>query len=228
MSYFSSTLGKKVLMAISGAALLGFVFAHLAGNLQIFLGPETINRYGYLLKSNGAILWPLRIGLLGMVLIHITTSVQLTMEANAARPVSYQKKDYIKATLASRTMMYSGFLIFAFIIYHLLHFTFLKVHPQYGQLTDSLGHHDVYSMMVLSFQQPLIVVAYVVSIFFLCAHLSHGISSMFQSIGINNSYTRQVLSRWGKLLAIVIFIGYVSIPIACLVGWVPLPPGVTP
>lgn len=215
-------------MAISGAALVGFVFAHLAGNLQIFLGQEAINRYGYLLKSNGEILWPLRIGLLIMVVVHIVTSVQLTSEAKAARPIAYANKTYIKASLASRTMIYSGFLILGFIAYHLLHFTFLKVHPQYGHLTDAAGRHDVYSMMVLSFQQPGIAMAYIFPIFFLCLHLSHGISSMFQSLGINNADTRRALSRWGKVVAVIIFLAYAAIPIACLTGFVHLPPGVTP
>src|SRR5262245_23435546 len=101
--YLSSSLGKKFLMAISGFALIGFTIAHLVGNLQIFLGPEAINRYAYLLQTNTAFLWPVRIGLIVMVVVHIVTSTQLTIEARAARPVSYANKDYIKASLASRT-----------------------------------------------------------------------------------------------------------------------------
>src|SRR5436305_12627594 len=106
--YFSSSVGKKFLMAGSGAVLVGFVVAHLVGNLQIFLGQEAINRYGNFLQNTTELLWPARIFLLVMVLAHIVTSIQLTLEANAARPVAYVKKDYIKASLASRTMMYSG------------------------------------------------------------------------------------------------------------------------
>jgi succinate dehydrogenase / fumarate reductase cytochrome b subunit len=228
MSYFSTSVGKKFLMAASGAALVGFVFAHMAGNLQIFLGQEAINRYGNFLKSWPEFLWPLRIFLLGMVGVHIATSIQLTAESRAARAVPYANKQYIKASLASRTMMYSGFVIMGFIFYHLAHFTFLKVHPQYSHLIDAKGRHDVFSMMVLSFQQPVIVAAYIVPVFFLCAHLSHGLSSMFQSMGFVREGGRSCLSCWGSCFAWFLFIGYAIIPLACLLGWVKLPPGVIP
>ncbi len=227
-SYFSASVGKKFLMAASGAVLVGFVIAHLVGNLQIFIGQEALNRYGNFLQTTTELLWPARIFLLIMVGVHILTSIQLTLDANAARPTPYAKKEYIKASLASRTMMYSGFLVLGFIVFHLLHFTFFKVHPEYRDLVDSRGRHDIYSMMVLSFQQPLICIAYIVPIFFLCAHLSHGLSSMFQSLGLNTDRTRDALSVWGSRLAWLIFIGYATIPLACLLGWVPLPPGVRP
>jgi succinate dehydrogenase / fumarate reductase cytochrome b subunit len=225
MKYFSSSIGKKVLMAGSGAVLVGFVVAHLVGNLQIFLGPEAINRYATFLQSATELLWPMRIFLILMILLHIVTSAQLTLEANAARPQAYARKEYIKATLASRTMIYSGFLILGFIVYHLLHFTFLRVHPQFSHLTDSQGRHDVYSMMVLSFQQPAIVAAYIVPIFLLCAHLSHGMSSMFQSLGLNSLKVRRPLSRAASVLAWLIFAGYAAIPLACLSGMIKLPGG---
>lgn len=226
--FFSSTLGKKVLMAASGAALVGFVIAHLMGNLQIFLGQEAINHYAATLQAAVKLVWPARIFLLAMVLLHIVTSIQLSVEARKARPVAYARKDYIKASLASRTMLISGLLILAFIVYHLLHFTFLKVHPAYTHLLDMKGRHDVYSMMVLSFQQPLISIAYIIPIFFLCAHLSHGLSSLFQSVGLNTLRSRRLLSVWGARFAWLIFIGYAAIPLACLFGWVKLPPGVRP
>src|SRR6185312_9403439 len=139
-------------------------------------------------------------------------SIQLTAQANAARPQPYAQKEYIKASLASRTMIYSGFLILGFIVYHLLHFTFLKVHPQYSHLVDAQGRHDVYSMMVLSFQRWPISLVYIVCVFLLCYHLSHGISSMFQSLGFNSNRTRHPLSVWGARVAWLIFIGYAAIP----------------
>jgi succinate dehydrogenase / fumarate reductase cytochrome b subunit len=226
--YFSASVGKKVLMAVSGAVLVGFVIAHVAGNLQIFLGQEAVNRYADFLQSTPELLWPMRLFLLSMVVIHIITSAQLTLEARAARPAPYAQKDYIKASLASRTMIYSGLLVLGFIVYHLLHFTFLKVHPQYSHLTDAKGRHDVYSMMVLSFQEPAICTAYIIPIFFLCFHLSHGISSMFQSMGLNTERSREGLAVWGSRLAWLIFLGFAVIPLACMLGWVKLPPGVQP
>jgi succinate dehydrogenase / fumarate reductase, cytochrome b subunit len=226
--YLQTSVGKKFLMAASGAALIGFVIAHLAGNLQIFMGQEALNRYGALLQANTELLWPMRLVLIAAVLIHIVTSIQLSAEARAARPIAYAKKDYIKASLASRTMLISGLMVFGFIIYHLLHFTFLKVHPQYSGLTDANGRHDIYSMVVLSFQQPLISLAYIVPIFFLCAHLSHGIGSMFQSLGINSLKLRPVLSSWAPRVAWLIFAGYAAIPLACFFKLIHLPPGVQP
>src|SRR5580658_4969724 len=118
--YFSSSTGKKFLMAFSGAALFGFIVAHLAGNLQIFEGQEAINRYSLFLKSLGELLWAARIGLLAMVGIHIWTSVQLTLENKAARPIAYAEKNYIEASTASRTMIWSGVVILVFIIFHLM------------------------------------------------------------------------------------------------------------
>jgi succinate dehydrogenase / fumarate reductase cytochrome b subunit len=222
--YFVTSVGRKFLMAASGAVLVGFVIAHLLGNLQVFLGPEALNRYAFFLQSNVEFLWPARIFILAMVVVHIVTSVQLTMEARAARPVPYGHKAYIKATLASRTMAISGLMVLGFIVYHLLHFTFLKVHPEFSKYTDAAGRHDVYRMMVLSFQQPVISIAYIVPIFFLCAHLSHGISSMFQSLGANNVSSRPFLSTGGSVLAWAIFLGYASIPLACLFGLVKAQP----
>lgn len=215
-------------MAFSGVALFGFILGHLAGNLLIFQGQDKLNAYGVFLRSLGGGLWAARIGLIVMVIIHIWTSIQLTLENRAARPIPYESRDYVKASFASRTMAQSGIVVFAFIIYHLLHFTFLKVHPQYSHYTDALGRHDVYSMLVLSFQQPFISAVYVICVFLLCFHLSHGISSMFQSLGFNTTRTRSALSCWGSKVAWVIFLGYASIPAAVLLKIVTLPPGVQP
>jgi succinate dehydrogenase / fumarate reductase cytochrome b subunit len=226
--YVSTSTGKKFLMALSGAALVGFVIAHLAGNLQIFEGQEAINRYALFLRSLGELLWVARIGLILAVMVHIWTSIALTRENWAARPIGYATKHYIRATAASRSMIWSGLVVLGFIVYHLLHFTFLKVHPQYAQLMDAKGRHDVYSMMVLSFQQPLISAVYIVCVFLLCLHLSHGIQSMFQSLGFNTLKTRPALERWSAWVAWLIFLGYTAIPSGVLAGIVKLPPGVQP
>jgi len=226
--YFESSTGKKFLMAFSGAILFLFIIGHLAGNLQIFEGQNRINAYAVFLRQLGEILWLVRIILIAMVAVHIWTSVQLTIENKRARPIAYENKRYIKASTASRTMFWSGIIVLGFIIYHLLHFTFLKVHPQYSHLVDAQGRHDVYSMMVLSFQRWPISLVYIVCVFLLCYHLSHGISSMFQSLGFNSNRTRHPLSVWGARVAWLIFIGYAAIPAAVLAGIVKLPPGIQP
>ena len=226
LRYLRTSTGRKVLMGISGAALFGFIVMHLLGNLQIFLGPEKINAYAEFLESIEELLWFARIALLSMIGIHIACAVSLTLENRAARPVEYQNKKYIKASYASRTMAMSGLIVFSFIIYHLLHFTVGAVHSQYSHFVDPKGRHDVYSMVVMSFQNPWISLSYMVSIFLLCLHLSHGLSSMFQSIGLNNEEFRPTLVKVGSVVAWLIFLGYVSIPASVLLGIVKLPAGV--
>jgi succinate dehydrogenase / fumarate reductase cytochrome b subunit len=223
-SLFRSSLGKKYIMAASGALLLLFVLGHLVGNLQIFLGPEAINRYGHFLQSNLEIIWPARIGLILLVLLHIGSAVQLSAENKAARPVGYEGDPAAPAaSYASRTMLMSGLIIAAFVIYHLLHYTVQVPAINFtGQdflaLHDAQGRHDVYAMMVLGFQQPLVSGFYIIAMALLCLHLSHGAYAMFQSLGLKVGCCPglpKCLAKWG---AILIFAGYVSIPVAVLAG----------
>src|SRR4051812_48956553 len=149
---FGSSLGKKYIMAISGAVLFLFVVAHLAGNLQVFLGPEAINRYGHFLQSNPELIWPARLFLLLMLTLHVWSAAKLSRENRAARPIGYGAYQPVGSSYASRTMLMSGLIIFAFIIYHLLHFT---VQVQYVNLTgksfvdfvDPEHRHDIFKMM---------------------------------------------------------------------------------
>src|SRR3989442_2506575 len=156
---FKSSLGRKYIMAISGGALFLFVVGHLLGNLQIFLGPKAINRYGDFLQSNKEILWPARFGLLLMVALHIWASVKLSAENKAARPIGYSDNPVpVAASYASRTMMMSGLIIAVFVLYHLLHYT-VQVQSlnftgkDFLDLHDAEGRHDVFKMMVTGFSQ---------------------------------------------------------------------------
>jgi succinate dehydrogenase / fumarate reductase cytochrome b subunit len=224
MNFLTTSTGKKYLMAFSGLILVLFVISHLLGNLQVFLGPEAINHYALFLQNLGELLWVARIGLLVMIGIHIWTAISLTLENRAARPIPYAQKNYKKASYASRTMAVSGLIVLAFIIYHLMQYTFMVTHPYYRGLKDPLGRHDVYSMIVLGFTQPFIALWYVVGIFLLCQHLSHGVSSMFQSLGLNNQSLRTRLTRGGQIFSWAIFAGYISMPIAVQLGILRLPP----
>lgn len=225
LSAYRSSVGKKAVMAVTGLLLLGFVIGHLAGNLLIFAGPDAFNAYAYKLKSLGPLLWVARISLLVIVLAHIVSSVMLTLENREARPVGYFRTTHVESTYASRTMMISGILIFAYIVYHLLHFTVRITNPDISYLITDSGHHDVYSMVVLSFSQWPISGVYLIAMFLLCSHLSHGISSAFQSLGLNDERTIPV-SKWiGLVIAAAIFIGYVSIPLAVLLDYVTVPGG---
>ena len=210
-------------MALTGLVLVGFVIAHLLGNLQIFLGPEALNRYGNFLQTTPELLWPARISLLVMVVLHIVAAIALTRENRAARPIPYAHFEVVAASYASRTMFMSGLIILIFIIYHLLHFTVQM--PQinltgqdFRTLEDVKQRHDVYGMMVTGFRNPFVSGFYVLGIALLCLHLSHGISSMFQSLGLSNRAYGQFLDKLAIAAAIVIFVGYVSIPAAVLIG----------
>src|SRR3989442_9068571 len=222
---FKSSLGRKYIMAISGAALFLFVVGHLLGNLQIFLGPKVINRYGDFLQSNKEILWPARLGLLLMMALHIWAAVKLSAENKAARPVGYADNPApVAASYASRTMLLSGLIIAAFVLYHLLHYTVQVRSLNFtGQdflaLHDAEGRHDVFKMMVTGFSQPMVSGFYILAMGLLCLHLSHGVSATFQSLGLKNDVCGPSIDRFAKTVAWVILLGYISIPIAVLLGY---------
>jgi len=219
-----SSLGKKYLMAISGAVLFLFVLGHLAGNLQVFLGPEAINRYGHFLQSNTELLWPARLFLLLMVTVHIWSAIQLSVENRRARPIPYGAYQPVASSYASRTMLMSGVIIFVFIVYHLLHYTAQVQYINFtGQnfvdFTDPEKRHDIFKMMVVGFSNFWVSGFYVLGIGLLCLHLSHGVSSMFQSLGWKNQSYGPFLDKLARWVAVLIFVGYVSIPIAILLGF---------
>jgi succinate dehydrogenase / fumarate reductase cytochrome b subunit len=221
---WNSSLGKKYIMAATGCALFLFVVGHLLGNLQIFLGWEAINRYGSFLQSTGELLWVVRIGLLIMVVLHIISAVRLTTENRAARGQGYVAYRPVGSSYASRTMMMSGLIVAAFIIYHLLHFTVQTSEinftgKNFHTLIDAKGRHDVFAMMVHGFSQPVVSLFYIVAMALLSLHLSHGVSSMFQSMGWKKGYYKPLLDKGARFIAIAIFVGYVSIPIAVLLGF---------
>lgn len=207
-------------MAVTGIILIGFVTGHLIGNLLIFLGPDWINNYSAHLVGLGPLLWLIRVFLLAMVGLHIISAIQLTIENRKARPKNYQFRKTIQTTYAARTMAFSGLIVLAFIIYHLLQFTFRVTDPAVAHLTDALGRHDVYSMVVRSFQNIYVSAAYIVALALLCFHLNHGIGSLFQSLGLNNERTLKGLSWGGKIYSFLLFIGYASIPATVLLGLV--------
>jgi len=223
-----SSLGKKYIIALTGCALFGFVIAHLVGNLQIFLGPESINRYGQFLQTTPELLWPARIALIILVVLHIVAAVQLSSENKRARAVPYQQYEVVAASYASRTMLMSGLIIAVFVIYHLLHFTVQIpginfTGKDFRVLEDAKARHDIYAMMVIGFQQPLVSGFYILGIALLCLHLSHGVSSMFQSMGWKNKYYGQFIDKAAMVVALLIFLGYCSIPVAVLLGVVKMP-----
>ncbi len=219
-SFFSSSIGRKWIVGLTGVALVGFVTGHLLGNLQIFLGQEAINKYAAALQSLGEILWVIRFGLLAVVLAHIYFTIQLTRENRAARPVKYAVSGYRASTRASRTMIVSGLILICFIVFHLLHFTAQKVDVSFADLHDAQGRHDVYRMMILGFKNVWASAFYIVGMFLLCQHLSHGIVSFPQTLGLKTKSTSTFWQKLGPLWAWGVFVGYVSIPVAVLTGFI--------
>jgi succinate dehydrogenase / fumarate reductase cytochrome b subunit len=218
-TFLHSSVGRKMIVALTGVILMLFVIGHLLGNLQIFLGPDWVNSYAQHLRDLGILLWLTRIVLIVAVILHIYFTIQLAIENKRARPEAYIDKEHVKATFASRHMVMSGTIVLAFIIYHLLHFTFRKTDPRFDQLhLDAFGHHDVYSMMVYGFQSYLVSGFYVLGLFLLTLHLTHGASSFFQSLGLNNKKLTPRLATGARVFAWLLFIGYTSIPIAVLLG----------
>ncbi len=208
-----------MIVAITGVILILFVIGHLLGNLQIFLGPDWINGYSQHLRDLGPLLWAIRLFLLCTVVVHIYVTIQLAIANRRARPEAYIDKEHVKATFASRHMVMSGLIILTFLIYHLAHFTFRKTDTRFALLKpDPLNHYDVYSMMVYGFQNYLVSGFYILGMWLLALHSSHGSSSFFQSLGLNNRTLTPRLAFGGRVFAWLLFVGYTSIPVAVLLG----------
>ena len=220
---FASSLGKKYLMALSGFVLIGFVFVHMAGNLQILMGQEKINAYAHTLQSLPLpLLWGSRLFLLLAVVVHAVTAYQLVKENRAARPNRNDIEKTQRAGIASLKMGLTGSILLAFIVFHLLHFTTRTIYPEYSEMLTTIGSpdsneiHDVYSMVLAGFQHTWVSVFYVVAMFLLCGHLAHGVSSEFQSLGLRTENWRVKLDLVAKAYAWVIFIGFSIVPILVL------------
>lgn len=219
--FFTSSVGRKFLMAGSGGLLFLFVVGHLLGNLQVFLPPENINAYAKYLQTHPTLLWPVRVVLLALLGIHVWAAATLTRENRAARPVGYWGRPApYGATLASRTMMISGLALGAFVIYHLLHYTVVVegISGAKVSLRALKAEHDVYAMMVAGFSVWYVSLLYLVGVGALCLHLGHGLGAMFQSLGWKNATYGPCLDRAARVVALLIFLGYASIPVAVLCG----------
>ncbi|HEX4308641.1 MAG TPA: succinate dehydrogenase cytochrome b subunit [Acidobacteriaceae bacterium] len=215
-SFWQSTNGKKAVMAVTGAILFLFVIGHLLGNLQIFDGPARLNAYSHFLKNLGELLWIARGTLLVCVLLHIVATIQLALLNQKARPVGYKKKKSVASSYADRTMYWSGPIILAFVIFHLLEFTAGTLHPG----ADAFSEQDVFYNVVAGFSVWWVSAWYIFSMILLGFHLRHGIWSMFQTLGMNHPRHTPVLKQAALWIAILITAGYISIPVSVLAGWV--------
>ena len=208
-----STVGKKALMAVTGLVLFLYVFFHMLGNLQVFAGPAQINGYARLLHVSPELLWTVRVILIAAVLVHVVAGVQLWFRARGARPVAYAEHRTEGSSVASRTMIWSGVLIFAFVVFHLLDLTVGVVHPGFIE-------GDVFHNLLVSFGQAAGVIVYLVAMAALGFHLWHGVYSMFRSVGLLNSRIHPTVQRFAAGIAVIITLGFASIPLAVIFGLV--------
>ena len=225
----STSVGHKLILAVTGSALFLFVLAHLAGNLQFYLGPNTINAYGHLFQDNENLRWPIRLALLMTVGLHAWTATRLSITNRKARPIGYEgNPPPVAASYASRTMLMTGLIMAVFVIYHLLHFTARVpavnlTGQDFSTLMEPSEHgderHNIFAMMVLGFRQPLVSMVYLVGVGLLCFHLSNGIRAVFQSLGLKNGKWDPVVNRVAPVIAWLLFLGYASIPVSVLLGF---------
>jgi succinate dehydrogenase / fumarate reductase cytochrome b subunit len=220
--FYDSTVGKKIIMAVTGLIGIGFVILHVAGNLQAFEGREKLNAYSALLHGPGAeLLWTARVVLLVAVVLHVLMAYQLTRRARAARPDGYRERDAQVSTLASRTMRWGGVLLLAFIIFHLLHFTGRQIDPaHWANRYDAAGRYDVYGNVVASFHIWWVSALYLAAMVALGLHLWHGVWSFGRSLGVARPSENPLRRRVAPALAILLWLGFSAVPIAVLLGMV--------
>jgi succinate dehydrogenase / fumarate reductase cytochrome b subunit len=212
-AFLRSSIGRKVVMAVTGAILFGFVLVHMIGNLQVYLGPEAMNAYGVFLREilHGAGLWIARIVLLAAAILHIWSATSLTLDSRKARPVAYAEQKWEESTYASRTMRWSGVILLLFIVYHLMHFTFGNAHP-------SFIHGDIYHNVIAGFRSVPVSVVYIVAMIFLGLHLRHGLWSMCQTLGVSHPKHIEIAKTGAWIFAAIIVLGNISFPLAVLAG----------
>jgi len=223
LTLWSSSIGKKIVMALTGVVLVGFVIAHMVGNLKIYKGEEAFNAYAVWLREMGSpllgheqALWIFRVVLLGAVALHMLAAWQLTRMSWAARPTGYQEKQALEATYASRTMRWGGVIIALFVVYHLLHFTFGVVGYQPGQFRPLSVYHNV----VVGFSVWYVSAFYIVAQILLGLHLYHGVWSMIQTLGVVTARGDSVYRVAGVVITLAVVAGNISVPVAVLLGLV--------
>ena len=219
--FLGSNIGLKVLMALTGVVMFGYLIGHVTGNMLIFKGPEAINSYSKFLHDSKGLLWGTRILLLASVVVHIWATVKFLTLRNAARPVPYVMKEPHGTTFAARTMYWSGPVIALFILYHILHLTTGTLHHTFEKNVDPVTHQvNVYQNLVDGFNNPLASGIYIVAMLGIGLHLSHGLWSLLQTVGVNRPNWECALRSIAVVFAVLICGGFIAVPLAVLLGLV--------
>ena len=220
MTFFCSPVGRKLVMALSGFILVFFITIHLVGNSSFYVGPDGINAYASKLHSLGPFVWVFRLFMLAAFAIHMYFGISLYLENRAAKTSGYAVTKHLKATVASKTMIWTGLTVAAFLVYHLLHFTIPAISPETSALRnfDIAGRPDVFTMMLKGFKGIAAPALYAIGLVALGLHISHGMQSMLQTVGVAGEKTLPVMIKAAIIGAAVIFIGYIAIPASVLAG----------
>ncbi|MEJ2698584.1 MAG: succinate dehydrogenase cytochrome b subunit [Desulfuromonadales bacterium] len=221
MRWYKTSLGKKYIMGVTGLILIGFILGHMGGNLSVFAGPSGINGYAEHLRAFPPFLWGFRAVMAFAFALHIWMGITLYLENKAARPVAYAKKVNDRTSFAAQNMIWTGLLLLAFVVYHLLQFTFHTFNPEFNSLTTVLKGEtvfNVYAMVSSSFHKFGIALVYAVAMIILLLHVSHGFQSFFQSLGWTNDRTKPGLEKSSRVVAFVVMLGFIIIPIAFFFG----------
>jgi succinate dehydrogenase / fumarate reductase cytochrome b subunit len=224
MSWFSNlwatTIGKKIVMAITGLIVFGFVLGHMSGNLLIFAGADVFNDYAHTLQTSGPLLWGTRLTLLAAIPLHIVSAVQLTRLNMGARQHSYDKHEKKATTPMAMMMKYGGLLLMVFILLHLAHYTLHLTNPEFATYMTADGNHDAYRMVIEGFSSPVYVGVYLLAMVALWGHLDHGAWSMFQTLGLSHPDYNDARRNFARVFAALIVLGFCSVPVAVMAGLV--------
>jgi len=222
MQWYKTSLGKKYVMGLTGLLMVVFVIAHMLGNLSIFGGADGINAYAEHLRAFPPALWAFRALMAVAFVLHIYMGTSLYLENRSARPVEYANKKNERTSFSARTMLWTGLLLGAFVIYHLLHFTLHAWHPEWASLTDQAGRFNVFYMVATSFTKTGVVVLYIAAMIVLLLHLAHGIQSFFQSLGLTGDQSLPKLETGGRGLAFILMVGFMLTPALIYFGLIKL------
>jgi succinate dehydrogenase / fumarate reductase cytochrome b subunit len=212
--FYRSTIGRKIVMAVSGIVLVGYLLVHTAGNLLVFRGPQAINDYAHFLQSSAALLWTVRITLLLALVLHVHSAWTLSRAARAARPIEYRRLEKQASGWPARTMGWGGVLLLLFVIYHILHLTTGTVHPRFVP-------GEVYDNIIAGFRVPAVAVFYLLAMAALGLHLRHGVWSVFQTLGVSHPHLSPLRRRLAVVLAVLVPVGLGAIPLAIVLGLFP-------
>ncbi len=219
-TFYRSSIGKKITVAVTGVIMVLFLIGHMMGNLLLFEGPgqagepARLNQYAELLRFEPVMLWIIRLVLLATVVLHVITVIQLSLENNRARNVKYAVKKHQAATVSSRTMLWGGFIVAAFIVFHILHFTTGTIYSAHYE------HLKPYHNVITSFQNPIFAGLYILAMVVIFFHLNHGIKSGFETLGVTHPRYVNLVRLGGPILALLIAAGFLLVPLAVLAGWV--------